>query len=414
MKVVYVTSSLPYGSGEAFIIPEILELLRQGHEVLAVPMYPRGNVIHDDAKPLMDRVVAHPLLSPDVLKSAALELARNPVSAVSALASLFRGRNLKILLKNLAVYPKGLWLADLARSWGADHIHVHWVATTATMALVAGEVLGTPWSVTAHRWDIAENNLLGLKADRAAFIRFISWSSLRMAESLGVKVQNESTYVLNMGVPAALSEARADEHRQYDITLSPIVVCPANLIAVKGHRYLLGAASILAERGVRVEMWFAGDGVLREELEQEVETQGLSKRVRFLGQLPHPELMRLYREEGARIIVVLPSVDLGNGEHEGIPVSLIEAMSHNIPVISTTTGGIPELLGGGAGLLVLPGDPYALADGIQRLIEDPEWRRRLVRVGQERVEKEFAVGKVAARLATRFKTCAKDGEGAEK
>ena len=55
-----------------------------------------------------------------------------------------------MLLKNLAVYPKGLWLARLAREWRADHIHAHWAATTATMALVASEFSGIPWSFTAH------------------------------------------------------------------------------------------------------------------------------------------------------------------------------------------------------------------------------------------------------------------------
>ncbi len=408
MKIVYVTSRLPYGPGEAFVIPEVVELVRQGHEVLVVPMYPKGAVIHHDAKPLMERVVTRSLLSPDVLKSAVLEFVRDPVKATRSLSWLLRSRNPRIFLKNLVVYPKGLWLADLARSWGAEHIHVHWMATTATMALVAGEASGISWSITAHRWDIVENNLLGLKANRAAFVRFISWSGLRMAKSLDARVRDESVCVLRMGVPA-LPEVHADERGRRGTAFPPIIVCPANLIPVKGHRYLLGATSILAERGLGLEVWLAGNGVLRDELEKEVEARGLSDKVWFLGQLPHPELMRLYREEEARTIVILPSIDLGNGEHEGVPVSLMEAMSHGIPVVSTTTGGIPELLEGGAGLLVPPEDPYALADGIQQLIEDPQRRRRLARAGQERVEKEFAIEKVAARLAARFEACAKGG-----
>lgn len=411
MRIIYVTSSLPYGPGEAFIIPEVLELTRRGHDVLVVPMYPRGSVVHGDVMPLMNRVVACPLFGPDVLKSAGSEIARNPAAAIRSLAPLFRSRDLRILLKNLAVYPKGLWLAALARRWGAEHMHVHWAASTATMALVAGQVSGIPWSVTCHRWDIVENNLLGMKAERAAFVRFISRSGLRMAKSLGIRLRDSSTFVLNMSVPIVSAEACRDELERPRAALPPIIMCPANLIAVKGHRYLIEALGTLTERGVGIEAWFAGDGVLRKELEREVEVRGLSDRVRFLGHLPHSELMRLYREEGSRLIVVLPSVDLGNGQHEGIPVSLIEAMGYGIPVVSTTTGGIPELLEGGAGLLVLPGDSYALAEGIQQLIENSELRKRLVQAGRERVEKEFAVDKVVAELVARFGACSKGQAG---
>ena len=413
MRVIYVTSSLPYGSGEAFLIPEVVELVRQGHEVLMVPMYPRGVVIHDDVKPLMARVVSRSLFSAEVLRSAVSELTRNPAGAAKSLGCMFRSRNSRILVKNLAVYPKGLWLADLAQRWGAEHIHVHWAATTATMALVAGELSGISWSVTAHRWDIAENNLLDLKLEHVAFARFISQSGLNTVRSLGVKVKDEKAFVLHMGVFDTSPETLAKESAGSHSSFPPVVICPANMLVVKGHRYLLEAASILRERGIRIRVWLAGDGELRETLEIEAKARGLAGMVRFLGQLPHPELMRLYREEEVSA-VVLPSLDLGNGEHEGIPVSLIEAMGSGVPVLSTVTGGIPELLEGGAGLLVPPEDPYALADGIQQLIEDPEQRRRLARAGRERVKKEFAVDKVAARLAARFDACAKGETGTKK
>ncbi len=384
-------------------------MTRRGHDVLVVPMYPRGPLVHGDVVPLMKRVVSRPLFGPDILKSAGSEIARNPAAAIRSLAPLFRSRNLMILLKNLAVYPKGLWLAALARRWGAEHMHVHWAASTATMALVAGQVSGIPWSVTCHRWDIVENNLLGMKAERAAFLRFISRSGLRMAKSLGIRLRDSRTFVLNMSVPIVSAEAGTDEP---DCAALPtVVMCPANLIAVKGHRYLIEALGTLTERGVGIEAWFAGDGVLRKELEREVEVRGLSDRVRFFGHLPHSELMRLYREEGSRLIVVLPSVDLGNGQHEGIPVSLIEAMGYGIPVVSTTTGGIPELLEGGAGLLIPPQASHALADGIQQLIENSELRKRLVQAGRERVEKEFAVDKVVAELVARFGACSKGQAG---
>ncbi len=70
MRIIYVTSSLPHGKGEAFVIPEIEELLQRGHEVLIVPMYPRGPVLHGDVEPLLKHAVVRPLISLELLKVA--------------------------------------------------------------------------------------------------------------------------------------------------------------------------------------------------------------------------------------------------------------------------------------------------------------------------------------------------------
>jgi colanic acid/amylovoran biosynthesis glycosyltransferase len=179
MRIIYVTSSLPHGKKEAFVIPEIRELKRRGHEVLIVPAYPRGDVMHGDAEPLVKHTASVPLLSPRIAKAAVREVARVPAWAFGALSRLFESRSIDVFLKNLLEYAKGLWLADLARSWRTDHIHAHWATVPATMALVAGEVSGIPWSITAHRFDIAEDNLLGTKVRRACFVRAISQRGAR-------------------------------------------------------------------------------------------------------------------------------------------------------------------------------------------------------------------------------------------
>jgi len=102
-------------------------------------------------------------------------------------------------------------------------------------------------------------------------------------------------------------------------------------------------------------------------------------------------------------MLVLPSIVTDSGEKEGIPVAIIEAMSCRVPVVSTTTGGIPEVFEGVDEALLVPArDPVALADAIERLIKDPGLRKRLVEAGRRRVEEDFAIEKVAAKLAKRF------------
>jgi colanic acid/amylovoran biosynthesis glycosyltransferase len=414
MRIIYITSSMPYGPVETFVISEVEEVRKQGHDVLIVPMYPRGQVLHTDAKPLLEYVSSQPLLSPRIAKWAAEGFVRAPIRTFRALSWLSRSCSAKVLLKNLAVYPKGLWLARLAREWRADHIHAHWAATTATMALVASEFSDIPWSCTAHAWDIADwqsgsargrgnNDLLSLKISRACFVRFISRVGRREAglPSIGASTDMKS-FVLHMGVelPDLTGIRRPNERGRH-----PIILCPAAFIPFKGHRYLIEAVYILLKRGVDFELWLAGAGELENELRKQVEALVPAGNVRFLGQLAHPEVIEFYRR-GEVDIVVLPSLDLGGSEHEGIPVSLMEAMSYGVPVVSTITGGIPELLGGGAGVMVPPADPTALAEAIGRLIQDPELREQQGDAGREKVEESYSKKEIVGELIARFQACA--------
>ena len=136
-----------------------------------------------------------------------------------------------------------------------------------------------------------------------------------------------------------------------------------------------------------------------------VEKLELRDRVTFLGLLPHEKLLGSM-QTGAWDLLVLPSIVTNSGEKEGIPVAIIEAMSCRIPVVSTLTGGIPELFEGVEGsLLVPPRDPAALAEAIARLIGNPDLRERLVESARRRVEDSFAIEQVAAELAKRFEMC---------
>jgi len=400
MNIIYVTSSLPHGKKEAFVIPEIQELKRRGHKVLIVPTYPRGEVLHGDAEPLVRHTVSEPLISANIAKVAAKELASTPRKAFGVLSCLFKSRSTDVLLKNVAIYAKGLWLAALARSWKAEHIHAHWATVPATMALIAGEVSNIPWSVTAHRFDIEEDNLLEMKARKACFVRAISQ---RGAREIADRVRPGTSLpsVIHMGVK--IPSVEPPQLRQHGPAFRMVVV--ANLLEVKGHTYLLEAVRLLADRGVDVRLDVAGDGPLRGELANKVRGLRLGDRVAFLGLLAHEKLLQQL-EAGRWDMLVLPSVVTSAGEAEGIPVTLIEAMSYRVPVVSTSTGGIPELFEGVEDApLVPPKDPATLAEMIERLIKDPRQRYRLAELGRRRVEESFAIERVVEELTKRFELC---------
>jgi glycosyltransferase involved in cell wall biosynthesis len=370
---------------ESFFFPELKELIWRGCEVLVVPRSCKGVVEAEYREFLVQNTAAKPLCSFEILEEAFLQFIRKPRLTLQLFYLLLATQKLNNLVKNLAIFPKGVWLGCLAKKWGATHIHAQWSSTTASMALVASKVSGIPWSFTAHRGDLVENNLLNSKMREATFVRFISKKSLKLANDLGMNHIQGKVRIIHMGVSLPPQNPDVDSRAS-----PPVILCPASLRPVKGHKYLLQAMAILKKRGIVCSLLLVGSGPLEKDLRRRVHDLAITDIVTFLGQIPNAELLQLERE-GKVGIVVLPSVDLGGGEHEGIPVTLMEAMSNGIPVIATRTGGIPELLEDGAGILVPPEDPAALADSIQRLLEDISLRVRLTRTGKKRIEEQFAV-----------------------
>jgi glycosyltransferase involved in cell wall biosynthesis len=392
---VYVTQRLPFGAGETFIVPEVEALLAEGHEVMIVPRRSTDPVVHDDVDALMARTRVLPP-GGAIAAAVVLALARHPGRTLAGFWRLRHTRPRRRMAANLVAAAQGMWVARFARAWGADHIHAHWAHLTATLAMTASAASGIPWSFTAHRYDVVLNNLLEQKLRSARFGRFIAREMLALARTLVAPDALARATVLHMGVPLP-PEPGGD----FSGRTRPVVLCPAQLVPVKGHRYLLDAAARLMERDIDFELWLAGDGPEAGALARCVDRLGLGDRVRRLGFVPHAELLRLYAERRVDC-VVLPSLDLGGGLHEGISVALVEAMAHGIPAIATRTGGLPELLGGGAGVLAPPADPDALAGALERVLGSAGLRAELGRAGRRRIEEEFDVVAVARELARRF------------
>jgi colanic acid/amylovoran biosynthesis glycosyltransferase len=393
MRIVYVTHALPFGDGEAFVIAEVQALLEAGHEVLVVPRRSHDPVIHDDvaelvarARPMPNRVA--------VAMTAAGAVARDPGRAGRALWAVRVTRPRYRSLLNAVATAEGMWLARVARSWRADHIHAHWAHWTATMAMGASAMSGIPWSFTAHRYDIVLNNLLDLKLRSARFGRFIAGYMLNMARGMVGPEAAARALVLYMGVRVPPRVASRPPRA------APVIVCPGRLVPMKAQRYLVDAAALLAARGVAFELWLAGDGPDAAALAGQVQALGLESRVRMLGVVPHAALLGLYRD-GSVDCVALPSRDLGGGVHEGLSVALIEAMAYGIPAVSTPTGGQAELLDG-AGKLVPPADAAALADTLGELLASPGERERIGLLGRHRIEQRFDVDVIAAELVRLF------------
>lgn len=145
-----------------------------------------------------------------------------------------------------------------------------------------------------------------------------------------------------------------------------VIACPARLVAIKGHVYLLKALAKLRDSGRPFVCWIIGDGILRKTLEEQIETLGLEASVYLLGKRKDiPQL--LSRAD----IVVLPSLQ------DNLPYSIIEAQSAGKPVVASGVGGIVEMIRDGIdGFLVEPANADMLYQKLALLIDDPALRHR--------------------------------------
>ncbi|HEV3085781.1 MAG TPA: glycosyltransferase, partial [Candidatus Elarobacter sp.] len=168
---------------------------------------------------------------------------------------------------------------------------------------------------------------------------------------------------------------------------TPRILCAARLCSWKGHRDLLEALALLRDRGVEFSGDLAGDGEIRAEVAATIERLQLGDRVRMLGNVPHPELVA--RVNAAEYDLLALASTERFGEHEGIPVAVMEAMAAAMPVVVTRTGSLPELVEPAFGALVPQRDPRALADALEELLRNRERRLQCGRAGRERILREF-------------------------
>jgi glycosyltransferase involved in cell wall biosynthesis len=171
------------------------------------------------------------------------------------------------------------------------------------------------------------------------------------------------------------------------------------LVPHKDHVTLLHAARRLASRFPGLHWVIAGNGELRAVLEWLTSELDLTGRIHFLGQVADP--VRVIAESDVYVM---------SSREEGLGTSVLDAMARGIPVASTSAGGLPEMLHQGAGLLVPPRNPEALAGAVQRILIDGDLRRNLVERASWAVER-FSADRMAAEVRSVYRSCAPAIEG---
>jgi glycosyltransferase involved in cell wall biosynthesis len=279
---------------------------------------------------------------------------------------------------------------------GTSILHAHFANDAAVLARYLARLTDIPYRLTAHAYDLYQDPFL---LDRN--LRFAS-RILTVSEANKVflekrlrarKLADKAVEVVRCGIDLerfAYRDPKAlGEHAR--------LLCVARLVAKKGHATLLDAVAAMRRDGSNVTLDIAGDGPLERELRARAEREDLEGAVRFLGTVSHDAVREAMLASDA---VVLASRVAADGDRDGIPVALIEAMALGIPVVSTSASGIPELITPGTGRLAPPGDPEALARAIRDTLlmpQDTRWAQ--TRAARREITQRFDIDQIATRLA---------------
>ncbi len=317
----------------------------------------------------------------------------SPVPALDEFAAALEGRGLPV--ERVAEVDSRWDLAGMLATWSRlrrarpDVLHVHhvWPAADRYLAALA-RAAGVPhFVVTEHIVGQAHSaGQRALKRDELARADAVTAVCGAVADTLvrDYGVARERVRVVPNGADlpdeaAEAGPARAWRERFAAALIRPLWVVAARLEEQKGHDVLLDALAEVWKRGLDFTLAVAGDGSLREPLEQRARALGLEKRVHFLGALD--DLGALLAAADA---VVLPS------RWEGLPLTLLEAMARARPVIASAVGGVPEVVGHGEnGWLVPAGDVTALADALEFFHRKSDRATRLGRAGAELVRRDY-------------------------
>jgi len=306
--------------------------------------------------------------------------------------------NLKARFKTFLHFGEAVCAAYLLGHFRCDRIHAHFVDRAATVALVASRLLQVPYSVTAHAGDIyVAPVLLREKLSGATFVATCSAYNKTHLSRLAKGEFNGKVKCIYHGLNVShyQPESCAPQGK-------PVVMAVGQLKERKGFAYLLQACRLLKDRGYDFECQIVGEGPLRETLEAQIRQLSLEDTVVLCGALPHQEVLERYKRAS---IFALPCILGADGDRDGIPNVILEAMAMELPVVSTRHSGIPEVTEDGVnGLLVPPADAAALAKALGKLLDDPDSRRQLGRRGRQTVIQNFDLEQNVKRLLAEFYT----------
>ncbi|MFM7202985.1 MAG: glycosyltransferase family 4 protein [Myxococcota bacterium] len=373
---------------ELFVYRELATLRAQGFplDVLTLRHHrTRAWAAQSEVGGKLEELPRWPLYAP-ILRQAIIRLLKAPRACLRALVWGRRQLKWKECLK-------ALYLAQTCRVRGIRLLHVHFAGEAADIAEVSRLAGGPAYSLTLHARDlfVPRPSVPTLLENAASLVCISEYNRQWIREHFGQRWADKCV-VHRLGVPfETLSPAPSARDGHFEL------LCVARLVPKKGLLTLFEALKLLKERGFSPHLTLVGEGKQRPQLEAYRQQHQLEAYVTLCGAQSQQELEACYQV--GLVAFVLACETAADGDQDGIPVSLMEAMARAVPVISTTVSGIPELVRSGEeGLLVPPRHPVTLADALQLLAQNPALRERLGSAARRRIQQDFELGSQTAHL----------------
>lgn len=430
--VAYVLKGYPRMS-ELFIASEIYRL-----EQLGVPL--RLHVIKPADESRQHGIVARIKSKPDYLP-ATTSLTKTPLRRwlaahlrdfLPSLRSVARRRPVGVARAALAAFaqavrarrsfwswPRKVYLKEflqaaviadrLRRDGDVRHLHAHFCHGATTVTWLASMMTGLSFSFTAHAKDIYCESLnpSGLLRRKMRAARFVVTCTDANREHLLNVEPRANVHCVYHGLNAEFAELLFESNgaARPSVTgegrrLRALGV--GRLVEKKGFDVMVEACGILRARAVPFEAVIVGEhGEHEAEIRRRISALGLADSVRLAGPMEQSKLFEEYRSAG---VFCLPCRVLDNGDRDGIPNVLMEAMACGLPVVTTPVSGIPEIIRDGVnGRLVPPDDPAALADALLGIDADRQFAQSLSNEARATVRERFDGERFAVQLAALFR-----------
>ncbi len=401
MTICYLLKTFPKVS-ETFVLQEILALQGDGYDlVIASLQKPTDMRCHDEIKQLTAPVF---YLQQGLWQSLKLLLemvVENPKGVFKS-AQLLRAHDSK-LSERWRLLRQSLQLARWVKRKNITHIHAHFANDPASLAELVQALTGIGFSISAHAKDIYLSPPAQLRRKIAAARFVVTCTEYNCRYLCQINISPTPIIRVYHGFDRQRFQRLLANLPDADFLSEPLILSVGRLREKKGFDTLIASCGILKRSGYRFRCDIVGYGPERETLQKQIDALGLGQTVWLRGPMVHEKLIHLYRHAS---IFALPCRVGADGDRDGIPNVLMEAMASGLAVVSSNISGMPELIEDGQdGLLVPEKDIEALVKALRILISDPDKRNHLGKNARKKICRLFDARQTNLRLKALFCEC---------
>jgi colanic acid/amylovoran biosynthesis glycosyltransferase len=389
MRIGYLIANFPVLS-ETFVVNDIRGLEALGHDVTAIAL--------GDAEPATNGNPNYTIKGKTVRVKGLHTPILRKIQKLMSRSHLARKHGERFTTRyntKPADMPEELWQDRLA--WDAalhqiddlnlDFIHVHFAMRQLLLGYHASRLLDISLGCTLPAHDIFTNSLTKFFPQllgQCSFVITVSEYNKEAILKLAPGLHPEKVHVQANGIDVNIFQPRFHDPD------SPFrFAAVGRLVEIKGFHVLVEAAGILAKRRRNFTIDIIGDGPFRERLENRIHDLNIENEVQLLGPRDHSFIAHWLPDQDC---LVLPCVIAKDGNRDGMPMVLREAMACGLPALSTQILGLHETVTPETGLLVRPDDPASLADGMEHMLNlSPTAYRTMAKAARQRAENLFSL-----------------------